>query len=76
MEIKLERIEAEKMDLKKTSNRLIKHVDSLKKDMDKFHKEAKAVGFHNIHQQKKSEHIKWNLSLFILTTQCVKLSKF
>ena len=54
MEIKLERIEAEKMDLKKTSNRLLKHVDSLKKDMDKFHKEAKAVGFLIIiHQQKK-----------------------
>ena len=71
----MERIEAEKMDLKKTSNRLLKHVDSLKKDMDKFHKEAKAVGFLIIiHQQKKSVNIK-KVYLF-WPLQCGMLSKF
>ena len=66
MEIKLERVEAEKMDLKKTSNRLIKHVDSLKKDMDKFHKEAKAVSFHNTHQKKLALNIQRKTKIYHL----------
>ena len=53
MQAKLEKIEAEKVELKKNSNRLIKHVNNLKLDMEKFHEEAKTVKIFNNKKIKK-----------------------